>query len=301
MPLTELADLHARGKVRDIFEAGPDLLMVATDRISAFDVVLPTPIPGKGQVLTGVSLYWFEQTKHLVPNHLLSSNVAGFPPPFKGKHEELAARSMLVKRATVVPIECVARGYLSGSGWKEYLAEGSVCGIRLPKGMRESDRLPDPIFTPATKEASGHDVNISIEDMAGRVGRGLAERLKELTLSMYEFAAHHALERGIILADTKFEFGFAAGELIVIDEVLTPESSRFWPADRYEPGHGQPSFDKQFVRDWLDGSGWDHEPPPPALPDDVVEQTSARYREAYERITGERFGTYLARTGAARP
>src|SRR2546425_492993 len=248
MPITELADLHARGKVRDIFEAGGDLLMVASDRISAFDVVLPTPIPAKGQVLTGLSLHWFEHTKHLVANHLLTARVAEFPEPFRNRFEDLAGRSMLVRRATVVPVECVARGYLSGSGWKEYRTGGSVCGIPLPTGLHESDRLPEPIFTPATKEASGHDINISLQAMAERVGRGLAERLQELTLSLYEFAAARALGRGIILADTKFEFGFAGGELILIDEVLTPDSSRFWPADRYEPGHGQPSFDKQFVR-----------------------------------------------------
>jgi phosphoribosylaminoimidazole-succinocarboxamide synthase len=300
MTITELAELHGRGKVRDIFEAGPDLLMVATDRISAFDVVLPTAIASKGQVLTGLSLYWFEQTRHLAPNHLLTASVAEFPEPFAGLVEDLAGRAMLVRRATVVPVECVARGYLSGSGWKEYRTTGAVCGIPLPKGLRESDRLPEPIFTPATKEANGHDVNISLEEMVERVGRGLAERLRELTLSIYEFAAAHALQRGIILADTKFEFGFAGGELILIDEVLTPDSSRFWPADRYEPGHGQPSFDKQFVRDWLDASGWDHEPPAPVLPADVVEQTAFRYREAYELITGEAFDAYLARAGAPR-
>jgi phosphoribosylaminoimidazole-succinocarboxamide synthase len=204
----------------------------------------------------------------------------------------------LVKRAKVVPIECVARGYLSGSGWKEYRESGRVCGIELPEGLVESDRLPEPIFTPATKEATGHDVNISLDGMAERVGWGLAERLKELTLALYEFAAAHALERGIVLADTKFEFGFADGELILIDEALTPDSSRFWPADRYAPGGSQPSFDKQFVRDWLDASGWDHEPPPPDLPPEVIEQTAARYREAYERITGEPFDAYLTRMGA---
>jgi phosphoribosylaminoimidazole-succinocarboxamide synthase len=299
MPITELAELHGRGKVRDIFEAGPDLLMVATDRISAFDVVLPTPIPGKGQVLTGLSAHWFEQTRHLVPNHVLTTNVGDFPEPFHGVVDELAGRAMLVRRAQVVPVECVARGYLSGSGWKEYKATGHVCGIPLPKGLRESDRLPAPIFTPATKESSGHDVNISLEQMADRVGRGLAERLKELTLSIYVFAADRASERGIILADTKFEFGFADGELLLIDEALTPDSSRFWPADRYEPGHGQPSFDKQFVRDWLDASGWDHEPPPPALPAEVVDQTKSRYQEAYELITGESFDAYLHRSGAS--
>ncbi len=294
-------DLHARGKVRDIFEAGPDLMMVATDRISAFDVVLPQPIPDKGRVLTGLSLYWFDQTKHLVTNHLLTADVARFPEPFADDAEWLAGRAMLVRRAEVVPIECVARGYLSGSGWKEYRTNGKVCGIQLPAGLQESDRLPEPIFTPATKEATGHDINISLEETGERIGRGLAERLKELTLSLYEFAAALALERGIVLADTKFEFGFADGDLILIDEALTPDSSRFWPADLYEPGHAQPSFDKQYVRDWLDASGWDHEPPPPDLPDEVLEQTAARYREAYERITGESFDAYRRRMGAPRP
>jgi phosphoribosylaminoimidazole-succinocarboxamide synthase len=290
-------DLHARGKVRDIFEAGPDLMMVATDRISAFDVVLPQPIHDKGRVLTGLSLYWFDQTKDLVANHLLTADVARFPEPFAEDAEWLAGRAMLVRRAQVIPIECVARGYLSGSGWKEYQANGRVCGIQLPAGLQESDRLPEPIFTPATKEATGHDINISLEETAERIGEGLAQRLKELTLSVYEFAAAHALERGIVLADTKFEFGFANGELILIDEALTPDSSRFWPADRYEPGHGQPSFDKQYVRDWLDASGWDHEPPPPDLPEEVIDQTAARYREAYERITGESFADYRRRMG----
>jgi phosphoribosylaminoimidazole-succinocarboxamide synthase len=295
-----LADLHARGKVRDIYEAGDDLLMVATDRVSAFDVVLPTPIPGKGQVLTGLSLHWFEKTAGIVANHVITADAGAFPPPFSSRSAELAGRAMLVRRARVIPIECVARGYLSGSGWKEYRTTGRVCGISLPDGLVESDRLPEPIFTPATKEASGHDVNISLEEMADRVGRGLAERLKELTLSLYGFAAQRALERGIVLADTKFEFGFADGELILIDEALTPDSSRFWPADRYSPGGPQPSFDKQYVRDWLDGTGWDHEPPAPSLPAEVVEQTVARYREAYERVTGESFDAYLTRMGAAR-
>ncbi len=293
-----LADLHAQGKVRDIFEAGSDLLMVATDRISAFDVVLPQDIPGKGQVLTGLSLYWFEQTKELTANHLITADIGAFPEPFS-KRPELAGRAMLVKRADVIPIECVARGYLSGSGWKEYTKSGTVCGIPLPAGLTESERLPAPIFTPATKEATGHDINITIDEMADRVGRGLSERLKELTLSLYEFARAHLEERGIILADTKFEFGFAGGELILIDEVLTPDSSRFWPADQYRPGGAQPSFDKQYVRDWLDTTGWDHEPPPPDLPREVVEQTAARYRDAYERITGESFDAYLQRMGAA--
>src|SRR5438034_4404687 len=295
------AGLHAGGKVRDIFEAGDDLLMVATDRISAFDVVLPQPIPDKGRVLTGLSLYWFERTSHLVANHVVTAEAGKFPDPFGDDREWLAGRAMLVRRARVVPIECVARGYLSGSGWKEYRQTGRVCGVALPRGLVESDRLPEPIFTPATKEATGHDVNISLEETAERVGRGLAERLKELTLSLYEFAAARAWERGIVLADTKFEFGFAGGELILVDEALTPDSSRFWPADEYRPGRGQPSFDKQFVRDWLDASGWDHEPPPPDLPAEVIEQTAARYVEAYERVTGEAFDAYLRRMGAARP
>ena len=296
-----LADLHARGKVRDIFQAGPHLLMVATDRISAFDVVLPQPIPGKGQVLTGLSLYWFARTEHLVPNHLLTADPRRFPGPFTGLGEELAGRAMLVRRARVIPIECVARGYLAGSGWKEYRETGRVCGVGLPPGLEESDRLPEPIFTPATKEATGHDQNITLEDMAERVGRGLAERLKELTLTLYEFAAAHALERGIIVADTKFEFGFAEGELILVDEALTPDSSRFWPAAEFRPGGPQPFFDKQYVRDWLEASGWDREPPPPPLPPEVVAHTAARYQEAYRRITGEPFEAYLERMGAGGP
>jgi phosphoribosylaminoimidazole-succinocarboxamide synthase len=293
-----LAELHARGKVRDIYEAGDDLLMVASDRISAFDVILPTEIPDKGRVLTGLSLFWFERTASMVPNHVLTTSVDEFPKEFAEHREELAGRAMLVKRAQVVPIECVARGYLSGSGWKEYQRSGAVCGIELPSGLVESDRLPEPIFTPATKATEGHDENISLEQAADIVGEGLAQKLKELTLGLYEFAADLARERGIILADTKFEFGFAGGELILVDEVLTPDSSRFWPADLYRPGGGQPSFDKQYVRDWLDESGWDHEPPPPELPVAVVGQTAVRYREAYERITGEQFDQYLRRSGA---
>ena len=296
--MSVLAELHARGKVRDIYEAGDDLLMVASDRISAFDVVLPTPIPDKGRVLTGLSLFWFERSADIVPNHLLTTDVDGFPVHFRDHREELAGRAMLVKRARVVPIECVARGYLSGSGWKEYRETGKVCGIELPPGLVESDRLPEPIFTPATKAAEGHDENISLERAGELVGEGLARRLEELTLTLYEFAAGIALERGIIVADTKFEFGFADGELILVDEVLTPDSSRFWPADRYRPDGPQPSFDKQYVRDWLDGSGWDHEPPAPELPPDVVGQTAVRYREAYERITGNPFDDYLRRCGA---
>ena len=297
--MSVLAEMQAQGKVRDIYDAGEDrLLMVTSDRISAFDVVLPNPIPDKGRVLTGLSLFWFARMEDVVPNHLLSADVGEFPPAFAEHREELAGRSMLVRRARMVPIECVARGYLSGSGWKEYRTTGRVCGIELPGGLVESDRLPEPIFTPATKAETGHDENISLEQAGEIVGEGLAQRLKELTLTIYERGATDARERGVILADTKFEFGFIDGEIALCDEVLTPDSSRFWPADEYRPGGPQPSFDKQYVRDWLDASGWDHEPPPPDLPPDVVGQTAVRYRDAYERITGEPFDDYLRRSGA---
>ena len=285
------------GKVRDLYAVGEDqLLLVASDRLSAFDVVLPTPIPDKGRVLTGLSLFWFERTTDLVSNHVITAERLKFPAPF-AVDRTLAGRATLVRRAEVVPVECVARGYLSGSGWKQYQQEQAVCGIPLPAGLTESDRLPEPIFTPTTKAATGHDLPLTPEETRDLIGIGLAERLKELTLTLYERAASVALERGIILADTKFEFGFCDGELILIDEVCTPDSSRFWPADRYAPGGPQPSFDKQFVRDWLDASGWDHEPPPPELPADVVDQTAARYREAYERLTGEPFDRYRDRMG----
>lgn len=298
--MSMLTEMAAQGKVRDIYEAGRDhLVMVASDRISAFDVVLPQPIPDKGRVLTGLSLYWFERTADLVPNHLVTADVTEMPVPFRDHADELAGRTMEVRRAEMFPIECVARGYLAGSGWKEYRAEGTVCGIPLRQGLTESAELPEPIFTPATKATTGHDENISFERAAEIVGEGLAHRLRELTLALYSRARDEARDRGIILADTKFEFGFIDGEIALCDEVLTPDSSRFWPADRYEPGGPQPSFDKQYVRDWLDESGWDHEPPPPELPDDVVRQTAERYREAYERITGEPLGEYLRRAGAA--
>jgi phosphoribosylaminoimidazole-succinocarboxamide synthase len=290
--------LFAQGKVRDIYEAGDDLLMVASDRISAFDVVLPTPIPDKGRVLTALSLFWFEKTADLVRNHLITADVNEFPEPFRGDRE-LAGRAMLVRRAEMFPVECVARGYITGSGWKDYLKTGAVCGIPLAEGLVESERLPEPLFTPATKAETGHDENISIEQAAEIIGEGLAQKLKELTLTVYERGADIARERGIIVADTKFEFGFIDGEIALCDEVLTPDSSRFWPADTYAPGGGQPSFDKQYVRDWLDSSGWDHEPPPPELPADVAEATAARYREAYERLSGEAWDDYLSRMGAA--
>jgi phosphoribosylaminoimidazole-succinocarboxamide synthase len=291
------ADLHARGKVRDIYEVDDrHLLMVTSDRISAFDVVLPSPIPDKGRVLTGLSLFWFERTAGLVPNHLVTADMDAFPPAFREHRDELAGRSMLVRRAEMIPVECVARGYLSGSGWKEYRASGTVCGIALPPGLRESDRLPEPIFTPATKAETGHDENISLERAGEHVGEGLAQRLKELTLSLYGLGAELAAEHGVLLADTKFEFGFIDGEITLCDEVMTPDSSRFWPADGYRPGGAQPSFDKQYVRDWLDDVGWDHEPPAPDLPPGIVAQTSQRYAEAYDRITGEPFERYLRRT-----
>jgi len=293
------ARLHGQGKVRDVYDVGDDqVMLVATDRISAFDVVLPNPIPDKGRVLTGLTLFWLERTTDVVPNHLVSADRRDFPEPFRSE-PSLAGRGMLATRAQVIPVECVVRGYLTGSGLKQYRAEGHVCGVALPEGLDESSRLPEPIFTPTTKAAEGHDLPLTFDETVDLVGRGLAERLREISVALYERGADVAAERGILLADTKFEFGFAGGELILIDEVLTPDSSRFWPADGYRPGRVQPSFDKQFVRDWLDASGWDHEPPPPDLPGDVIEQTAARYVEAFERITGESFDGYLSRMGAS--
>lgn len=292
-----MGKLHAQGKVRDVYELDEDrLLLVATDRISAFDVVLPNPIPDKGRVLTGLTLFWLGKTTDIVGNHLISADRRDLPGAFRDE-PSLAGRAMLVRRARVIPIECVARGYLSGSGLKQYLAEGHVCGVRLPPGLQEASRLPEPIFTPTTKAATGHDQPLTFEETADLIGRGLAERLRELTIALYERGAEIALARGIIVADTKFEFGFADGELILIDEVLTPDSSRFWPAEGYEPGRPQPSFDKQFVRDWLEASGWDHEPPAPELPPEVIGRTAMKYREAYERITGEPFDRYRQRMG----
>jgi len=296
--VTNAGRLRARGKVRDVYDAGEDrLLLVATDRISAFDVVLPTPVPDKGRVLTGLSRFWFDRTEDLVSNQVLSADPASFPGPFSGE-PALAGRSLLVQRADVIPIECVARGYLSGSGWTQYGREGSVCGVTLPRGLIESDRLSEPIFTPTTKAEAGHDLPLTPDQAIDLVGRGLFERLRELTLTLYERLAGTALDRGLIVADTKLEFGFADGELILIDEVGTPDSSRFWPADAYAPGGPQPSFDKQYVRDWLDASGWDREPPAPELPSEVVEGTAGRYREAYERLTGEPFDAYRERSHA---
>ncbi len=290
--MTPSPRLLARGKVRDVYDAGEDrLVLVATDRISAFDVVLPDPIPDKGRVLTGLSSFWFEATADLVPHHVLSTDPSTFPPPFAGV-SALVGRATLVRKAKVVPMECVARGFLSGSGWTQYRAAGAVCGVPLPGGLVESDRLPEPIFTPTSKADTGHDLPLTPEEGVDLVGKGLFERLKELTLGIYERLADTSAARGIILADTKLEFGFADGELILIDEVGTPDSSRFWPAEVYAPGDAQPSFDKQFVRDWLDASGWDHEPPAPRLPSEVVAGTARRYVEAYERITGSPFASY---------
>ena len=278
--------LRGRGKVRDIYELGDRLLIVATDRLSAFDVVLPTPIPDKGRVLTQLSLFWFEKLAGIVPNHVISAK--DFPRELAPYESALEGRAMLVRRTEPVPIECVVRGYISGSAWKDYQKTGAICGIPLPAGLRESDRLPEPIFTPSTKATTGHDENISFEETVSRIGRPLAERLRDTSLAIYRRAAEHAAARGIIIADTKFEFGLDNGKLILIDEVLTPDSSRFWLADQYQPGRGQPSFDKQFVRDYLETLNWNKTPPGPGLPPDVVAKTSATYLEAYERLTGKK-------------
>ena len=281
-------ELHARGKVRDVYQVEDKLLIVATDRISAFDFVLATGIPDKGRVLTQLSIFWFDFLKDLIPTHFLTADVSRYPEPLRGFSDQLEGRSMLVKRANMVDIECVARGYLSGSGWKEYQKTGAVCGVPLPAGLRESDRLPEPIFTPATKEAGGkHDENISFEAMASRIGQPLAARLRDLTLAIYKKAAAYAESRGVILADTKFEFGFIGDQLVLADEVLTPDSSRFWPRDLYAPGGAQPSYDKQFVRDYLESIRWNKQPPAPALPPEIAQRTSEKYKEAYRVLTGK--------------
>jgi phosphoribosylaminoimidazole-succinocarboxamide synthase len=276
----------ARGKVRDVYAIGEDLLIIATDRISAFDYILATGIPAKGRVLTQLSLFWFDFLKEIVPHHLITADVDQYPKHLQEHRSQLEGRSMLVRRARMVEIECVARGYLSGSGWKEYKANRSVCGIPLPAGLRESDKLPEPIFTPATKAATGHDENISFETMAGLVGDELGSELRRLTLRIYQTAADYAASRGIIIADTKFEFGFVDGKLTLCDEVLTPDSSRFWPVDQYRPGGAQPSFDKQYVRDYLESIHWNKQPPAPGLPAEVAVRTSEKYQEAYRLLTG---------------
>ena len=276
--------LLGRGKVRDIYDLGDQLVIVATDRLSAFDVVLPTPIPDKGRVLTQLSLFWFDKLADVVPHHVIEAkNFTGELAPYA---DSLAGRAMLVRRTDPAPIECVVRGYISGSGWKDYQKTGAICGIPLPAGLRESDRLPEPIFTPSTKATTGHDENISFDETVSRIGRPLAERLRDVSLTLYRRAAEHAAAHGIIIADTKFEFGLRGNELIWIDEALTPDSSRFWPADQYSPGKAQPSFDKQFVRDYLERIGWNKQPPAPPLPPDVVAGTQQKYRDAYQRITG---------------
>jgi phosphoribosylaminoimidazole-succinocarboxamide synthase len=274
----------ARGKVRDIYDLGDRLLLVATDRLSAFDVVMPTPIPDKGRVLAQLSLFWFDLLKDVIPNHVVSAT--DFPAPFDKFQDDLAGRSMIVRKTAPLPIECVARGYLSGSGWKEYRATGKICGIALPPGLQESDKLPEVIFTPATKAAAGHDENIPFERAAEMIGKDLAEKVRGITLEIYRRAAAYAAPRGILLADTKFEFGLLNGELIWIDEALTPDSSRFWPAAEYLPGGPQSSFDKQFVRDYLERIQWRKTPPGPILPPDVVAATRAKYREAYRLLVG---------------
>jgi phosphoribosylaminoimidazole-succinocarboxamide synthase len=274
------------GKVRDVYEAGANLIIVASDRISAFDCILPTPIPDKGKILTQLSRFWFEQTQNIIANHLLSNDVADFPAPFNQK-SEWQGRAVLAKRAEIFPIECVARGYITGGGWKEYQSSGRVSGVLLPVGLQESEQLPEPIFTPSTKAESGHDEPISFEQTANIVGTEYAARLRDLTLEIYDFAAGYAREKGIILADTKFEFGLHEGELILCDEILTPDSSRFWDAQKYAVGKSQDSYDKQFVRDYLETLDWDKTPPAPELPTQIVAQTKARYVEAFERLTGE--------------
>jgi phosphoribosylaminoimidazole-succinocarboxamide synthase len=296
MVLSGLTHLSS-GKVRDLYEIDDDhLLLVASDRVSTYDVVHPTPVPDKGRVLTGLSQFWFDRLEAVVPNHLVSTSVDDLPAAAQEHLEELRGRSMLVRRVEIVPFECVVRGYLAGSGWKEYRQSASICGIDLPAGLEEAGRLPEPIFTPATKAEPGeHDENVSFDHVVASVGRELADRLREVSLSLYRAGAAHALERGIILADTKFEFGLLDGEVVLADEVLTPDSSRYWPADEWRPGATPPSFDKQFVRDYATSTGWDKTPPAPELPEEVVAATREKYVEAYERLTGRAFSEWLDR------
>ncbi|MEZ0343400.1 MAG: phosphoribosylaminoimidazolesuccinocarboxamide synthase [Caldimicrobium sp.] len=280
--------LFHRGKVRDIYDLGDKLLIVATDRISAFDVVLPTPIPDKGKILTLMTLFWLNFLKDIVENHLITAEVEAYPEILKPYKELLKNRSMLVKKARVLPVECIVRGYITGSAWKEYQEKGEVCGIKLPKGLNESEKLPDPIFTPSTKAELGkHDINITFEEMKKIVGEELSEKIKEISLKLYKKASSYAEERGIIIADTKFEFGLYEEKLLLVDEVLTPDSSRFWPKEEYQPGRSQKSFDKQFIRDWLKNSGWKVGSPPPEIPEDIVLKTREKYLEALKRLTGK--------------
>jgi phosphoribosylaminoimidazole-succinocarboxamide synthase len=277
---------HGRGKVRDVYRVEDKLLIIATDRISAFDYILPTGIPDKGRVLTQLSIFWFDFLRDVTPTHFLTANVDEYPAGLAKFRDQLEGRSMLVKRANMVEIECVARGYISGSGWKEYKQQGTVCGIKLPAGLRESDKLPEPIFTPATKAQTGHDENVSFEHVVSLIGADLAKRMRDLTLEIYTRAARYAETKGIIIADTKFEFGFVGDQLVLGDEVLTPDSSRFWPAETYKPGGAQFSFDKQYVRDYLESIHWDKQPPAPPLPDEVAAKTGEKYRQAYSVVTG---------------
>jgi phosphoribosylaminoimidazole-succinocarboxamide synthase len=281
--------VRGQGKVRDIYDLGNSLLFIATDRISAFDCAQPSGIPCKGRVLTQMSLFWFDFLKDVIPSHLLTADLDNYPQTLAEYRGMLSGRSMLVKKTEMIQVECVARGYLAGSGWNEYKTQGKVCGVPLPPGLRDGDRLPEPIFTPATKAQTGHDINVSFQYIANILGTDLAGRLRDLTLTIYRRAAQYTLERGIILADTKFEFGFIGNELVIADEALTPDSSRYWPAGTYKPGGPQLSFDKQYVRDYLEAVGWDKRPPAPALPDEVVQKTSEKYREAFSRLTGRTF------------
>jgi len=288
MRFSKLDDIEffKRGKVREIYNLQDKFLMVATDRISCFDVVLPTEIPHKGEVLTGLSVFWFGFTKDIIANHFITDDVAEFPKEVQKHKEVLRGRSMLVKKADPLPVECVVRGFLSGSGWKEYQKTQSICGIKLPKGLRQSDKLPEPIFTPSTKEEVGHDINVTQDYIENRIGKDIANKIKSISLALYEKARSYADSKGIIIADTKFEFGKIGDEIILIDEVLTPDSSRFWPKDEYEPGKSQPSFDKQFVRDYLETLDWDKTPPGPELPKEIVDKTSEKYVQALKMISG---------------
>jgi phosphoribosylaminoimidazole-succinocarboxamide synthase len=278
-----------RGKVRDLYEIDDKLLIIATDRISAFDYVLPDPIPKKGMCLTQLSKFWFEQTKNIVPNHFISADVEKYPAKLREHAAELKYRSMLVKKAKVLPVECIVRGYISGSAWSSYTKDGTVCGVKQPTGLRESEQFPEPLFTPSTKAASGHDINISYEKMKNLIGLKVATQVKDYSLALYTTAVEYARKKGIIIADTKFEFGVLNNEVILVDEALTPDSSRFWPADSYEPGKPQPSYDKQYVRDYLISTGWDKNSKPPHLPASVIKETQKKYQEAYEQITGKKF------------
>jgi phosphoribosylaminoimidazole-succinocarboxamide synthase len=279
--------LYKKGKVRDVYEIGDNLLVIASDRISAFDYVLPSLIPNKGKILTQLSKFWFEFTSLVCPNHMIAADISGYPPELQTFKDQIEKRSMLVKKTEVLPVECVVRGYLEGSGWRDYKATGKTSGVKLPQGLKQCDRLEEVIFTPATKAEEGHDINISSKEMQKLVGAELTQKVKKISVELYQKASLHALSKGIIIADTKFEFGLLNGEIILVDEIFTPDSSRFWPVASYTPGQSQPSLDKQFVREYLDSTDWDKQSPPPPLPSDIVEQTSKRYMEIYQLLTGK--------------